>query len=70
VSATDITNRTDAAAIAALCSFNEAVSTSAGRIEPVVCGFDLVIDGKRPRRFSTAAGAVKVLRRVSKNLAP
>jgi hypothetical protein len=66
MSATDITNRTNAAAIVLLCAFNEAVCTPAGRVEPDQEGFALVVDGQKPRHFQTASGAVEVLRRVSK----
>lgn len=62
----DVTERTDEAANAALCAFNEAVFTSAGRIEPKGEGFVLLVEDKKPRDFSTASGAIEVLRRMTR----
>lgn len=62
----DITDRTNTAAVTLLCTFNESVSTPAGRVEPHGEGFNLIVEGKKPRYFESASGAVEVLRRISK----
>lgn len=59
----DITTITDTAANTLLCGFDEIVFTAAGRIEPNPAGMTLFLEGKRPRRFPTAKGALGVLRR-------
>lgn len=59
----DITTRTDEAAITALCTFGETVTTPAGRVEPAASCFVLTPTNGRPREFATASGAVEVLRR-------
>jgi hypothetical protein len=64
--AVDVTARTDEAAITALCTFGEIVKTSAGEIHPTLAGFELRVGERKPREFSTASGAVEVLRRISK----
>lgn len=62
----DVTARTNEAAVTALCTFGEVVKTSAGRVEPDSQGFQLHVDGRKPRAFATASGAVEVLRRISR----
>jgi hypothetical protein len=66
MSATDVTNRPPGAIITLLVTFNETVSMGSARVEPDQDGFTLVVDGKKPRHFDTAAGAVQVLRRISR----
>lgn len=63
---TDITGRTNEAAVTALCSFGETVATPAGRIDPAQAGFTPHVEGRKPREFATASGAVEVLRRLTK----
>lgn len=60
--AIDITDRTDEAAIAALCTFGETVTTPAGSIEPTPAEFVLKPTAGKPRTFATAAGALEALR--------
>jgi hypothetical protein len=62
---TNITNTNDTVANALLCAFGETVCTPAGRIEPREDGMILNIEGRRPRTFKTASGALEVLRRAT-----
>lgn len=62
----DITTRANPAAITALVTFGETVKTNAGRIEPTTDAFVLYLEGRKPRKFTTASGAVEVLRRASR----
>ena len=62
----DITDRTDPAAITALVTFGETVKTRAGRIEPTPEAFLFFVEGRKARKFLTAAPAVRALRRVSR----
>ena len=61
----DVSHQPDEVAVTELVTFGGAVSTAAGRIEPSQDGFTLSVEGRRPRRFATAAPAVRNLRRVS-----
>lgn len=63
----DITAMADSAAVVALVSFSETVSTRAGFVAPEGLGFVLTLHGKkRSKSFETAAPAVRALRRASK----
>lgn len=65
----DVTRRTDAAAITALCTFNESVSVGLIQVDPEQTRFVLRAPSlKQPREFATASGAVEVLRRMARNL--
>lgn len=61
----DITDRPDTAAVTALITFGEIVTTSAGRVEPAGEAFTLIPLNGKPRRFEKASGAVEVLRRIT-----
>lgn len=59
----DVTGRTDEAAITALVTFGETVTTPAGTITPAADGFTLSTTGaRRPKHYETAAPAVRALR--------
>jgi len=64
--AIDITGRHPEVAITALCTFGEDVFTKAGRIEKTDTNFLLHVEGRKPREFNTASGAVEVLLRMTK----
>lgn len=63
----DITDdKDDVRANSLLCAFNTPVRTAAGVIDPQQDGMVLTPTDDRPRKFSTASGAIEVLRRLTR----
>lgn len=62
----DVSKSPDGLVIALLCAFNETVFTKHGRITPGQTEMILTLEGRRPRAFKRASGAIEVLRRAGK----